>query len=125
MSRPPTWYTRLIYGEAGLHSEVFRYGEEEEALLNEMDVLSARQIALCRDADTKASMEAVETSQMGTSWMRFVRAAAPKLCGRFPPRPPWTRRGMQESHHSEDGSFLHQSSGGKGSVRRADGRTGH
>ena len=62
---PHTWYTRLIYGEAGLHSEVFRYGEEEEALLNEMDVLSARQIALCCDADTKGIyVEAVETSQM-------------------------------------------------------------
>ena len=62
---PHTWYTRLIYGEAGLHSEVFRYGEKEETLLNEMDVITARQIADSCTADTQGIyVEAVETSRL-------------------------------------------------------------
>lgn len=60
---PHTQYTQLLYGAEGLHSEHSIYGEEEEAEVEKLDLVSGRVISSCCDADTKGIyVEASETS---------------------------------------------------------------
>ena len=62
---PHTWYTTLKYKENGLHSEKLIYGEKEEELLNEIDVVTSNMIANHCTKETKGIyIEASETSEI-------------------------------------------------------------
>ncbi len=62
---PHTWYTTLKYEKNGLHSETLIYGEKEEELLNEIDVVTSSMIANhCSDNTKGIYIEASETSEI-------------------------------------------------------------
>ncbi len=63
---PHTWYTRLTYGDQGLHSEESIYGPEEEMLLEQLDTIDAGHIAAHCGEDTRGIY--VEASESDPLW---------------------------------------------------------
>lgn len=64
-SLPHTWYTKLVYGEKGLHSEKSIYGQDDENILDSLDKITANQIAEHCKEDTKGIyLEASESSSI-------------------------------------------------------------
>lgn len=73
---PHTWHTKLIYGDEGIHSETSIYGEEDEAKLDALDVITAEQVARACDPDTLGIY--IESREQSEFWQEvaLVRKAS-------------------------------------------------
>lgn len=82
---PHTQYTTLLYGENGLHSERSIYGEEMEKKLEEMDVITASQIAAHCDKDTRGIyIEASETNPIWDQLQEIKKKCDAKVMWELP-----------------------------------------
>lgn len=65
-SLPHTWHTHLFYEKDDLHNETSIYGEADEKNLEQLDTISASQIARHCDADTKGIY--IESTEQSIFW---------------------------------------------------------
>lgn len=77
VSLPHTWYTHLLYGAEGLHSEVSIYGEADEKELERLDVITGEQVAASCGADTRGIY--IEASESAVFWRQAD--AVRRACG--------------------------------------------
>lgn len=82
---PHTQYTLLTYGEEGLHSEKSIYGSEEEKRVEELDIISARQVAEYCNEDTKGIyIEASETNEFWNGLSEIRNKSMAKIIWEIP-----------------------------------------
>ena len=74
---PHTWYTTLVYGDKGLHSEKSVYKDDEQALDDFNNTVAAGPIAAACSPDTKGIY--IEASETAPVWedIGMIRKAAP------------------------------------------------
>ena len=71
---PHTQYTKLIYGKNGLHDESSVYGVDMDEMINQIDIITAKQIADNCDSGTKGIY--IEASEKDELWnnLDFIRS---------------------------------------------------
>lgn len=67
---PHTWHTKLIYGDEGIHSETSVYGEDDEAVLDSLDIITAEQVAKACDPDTRGIY--IESREQSEFWREIA-----------------------------------------------------